>query len=115
MTLAWRRAYSVGAVDPVEHHGVGRLLDVVEDLVHGRHEVVDVLAVDRRDERLVEALDDVVEDLVADVLVLEDRGADRLGVVVVVHELDQQLRRLVEVGREVREQAEVVAAPSGRG
>ena len=54
----------------------GRGLDVVEDLVGGRHEVVDVLAVDRRDERLVETANDVVDDLVADVLVLEDGGRD---------------------------------------
>ena len=86
--------------DAVQHHHVGRGLDVVEDLVRGRHEVVDVLAVDGRDERLVELADDVVHDLVADVLVLEDGGRDALAVAV-VHELDEQLRGRVEVGREL--------------
>ena len=60
-----------GRLDAVEEHHVDGRLDAVEDLVEGRGEIVDVLAVERRDEGLVEALDDVVHDLVADVLELD--------------------------------------------
>ena len=111
--LLWRarppaRRRASWALDAVEEHQVGRRLDAVEDLVEGRGEVVDVLAVERRDEGLVQALDDVVDDLVADVLELEHLAGRALGVAEVVHERGQQLRGLVEVGRELREQAEVL-------
>ena len=58
-------------LDPVEPEEVGDLLDEVDDVVERRGERVDVLAVDRRDERRVQALDDVVRDPVA--LLLADR------------------------------------------
>src|SRR4051812_44260076 len=47
-------------LDPVELEVVRDLLDVVDDVVQRRREVEDVLALERRDEGLVEALDDVV-------------------------------------------------------
>src|SRR5215204_269226 len=47
-------------LDPVQREEVGDLLDPVDDVVQPGCERVDVLAVDRGDERLVEALDDVV-------------------------------------------------------
>ena len=47
-------------LDPVEAEVVGDLLGEVDDVVERRGQLEDVLAVDRRDERLVEALDDVV-------------------------------------------------------
>ncbi len=56
-------------------------------------EVVDVFAVEGRDERVVEALDDVVDDLVADVLVLEDLAGLASWPREVGHELDEQLAR----------------------
>jgi len=42
------------------------------------------------------------------VLVLEDGGGEGFGVPVVLHEPDEKLGRLVEIGREVREETEVV-------
>ena len=68
---ACSRAYSVGCSTRYRT-SVGGGLDAVEDFVDGRRQVVDVLAVERGDERAVQAVDDVVHDLVADVLVLED-------------------------------------------
>ena len=58
--------------------------------------------------RLVQALDDVVDDLVADVLELEHLARRALEGAVVVHERGQELRGLVERGGELREQAEVL-------
>src|SRR3954451_5880503 len=52
-------------LDPVEAQEVGDLLDVVDDVVHPGGERDDVLTVERRDERLVQPLDDVVRDAVA--------------------------------------------------
>ena len=55
-------------LDAVQREEVRHLFRVVDDVVERGGEGVDVLAVDRRDERLVEALDDVVRDPVALVL-----------------------------------------------
>src|SRR5829696_7111894 len=52
-------------LDPVQREEVRHLLDPVDDVVEPRRQRVDVLAVDRGDERLVEPLDDVVRDPVA--------------------------------------------------
>ena len=60
-------------LDPVQPEVVGDLFDEVDDVVQRGGEVEDVLALDRRDERLVEALDDVVRDPVA--LLLADHDA----------------------------------------
>ena len=62
-------------LDLVEAEEVGDLLDVVDDVVERGGERVDVLAVDRRDERLVQAVDDVVRDAVALLLADQDRRA----------------------------------------
>ena len=56
-------------LDVVDDEGLGDLLDAVEHVVEARDQVVDVLAVERRDERPVEPRLDLVVDLVA--LVLE--------------------------------------------
>ena len=80
-------------LDPVEPEVVRDLLDVVDDVVERRGEVEDVLALDRRDERRVEALDDVVRDPVA--LLLADHDlAGELPVVgpAVEHPLEQRRR-----------------------
>ena len=66
-------------LDPVEREEVRDLLDPVDDVVEPGRERVDVLAVDRRDERLVEALDDVVRDPVA-LLLADDDVARELAV-----------------------------------
>src|SRR3954447_1011112 len=67
-------------LDPVEAQEVGDLLDVVDDVVHPGGERDDVLTVERRDERLVQPLDDVVRDAVA-VLLAHDDVARELPVV----------------------------------
>src|SRR5438034_548621 len=55
-------------LDPIDNEALGGRLDVVEHVVQPRGEVVDVLAIDRRDEGRVQLLDDLVGDLVARVL-----------------------------------------------
>src|SRR5437588_396005 len=59
-------------LDPVEPEVVGDLLGVVDDVVEGGGQLQDVLAVDRRDERLVEPADDVMRYLVAVALAAQD-------------------------------------------
>ena len=78
-------------LDLVEAEEVGRLLDVVDDVVDLRREAVDVLAVERGHEGRVEALDDVVGDPVALLLGLEDLPVQALGAVgpVLEHLLEQ--------------------------
>src|SRR3954467_5463272 len=66
-----------GGLDLVEAEVVGDLLGVVDHVVERGCERVDVLAVDRRDEQLVEAADDVVRDPVA--LLLADEDVAREG------------------------------------
>src|SRR4051795_10962875 len=62
-------------LDLVEAEVVGDLFRVVDDVVEGARQRVDVLAVDRSDEHLVEAADDVVGDAVA--LLLADQDVAR--------------------------------------
>ena len=64
-------------LDLVEAEVVGDLLGEVDDVVERRGERVDVLAVDRGDERLVEAPDDVVRDPVALLLADQDVARER--------------------------------------
>ena len=54
-----------------------RPVDQVDDVVEAHGELVDVLAVDRRDERPVDAPQDLVRDLVALVLEALDLVGDR--------------------------------------
>ena len=77
-------------LDPVEAEEVGDLLDEVDDVVERRRERDDVLAVERRDERLVQPLDDVVRDPVA-LLLADDDVARQLAVVgpLLEHPLEQ--------------------------
>src|SRR5215208_1450664 len=98
-------------LDAVQRQEVGDLLDEVDDVVHARRERVDVLAVDRRDERRVEALDDVVRDPVA-LLLADDHVPPDLPVVgpVVEHALEQ-LRGTNDVGAGFLEQVEELAFP----
>ena len=62
-------------LDAVQREVVGDLLDEVDDVVERGGEVEDVLSLDRRHERVVEALDDVVRDPVA--LLLADHDLAR--------------------------------------
>src|SRR5215218_1268622 len=74
-------------LDLVEAEVVGDLLRVVHDVVERRRQLVDVLPVDRGDEGLVEALDDVVGDPVAVLLADEDLA----GELVALREIPQHL------------------------
>ena len=78
-------------LDLVEAEVVGDLLDEVDDVVERRGEREDVLAVDRRDERLVEALDDVVRDPVALLLADEDVAREVRAVGIVREHLVEQV------------------------
>src|SRR2546421_165645 len=97
------------SLDLVEAHVVGDLLGVVDDVVERRGQLVDVLAVDRGDEGLVEALDDVVGDPVA--LLLADQDVPRqVGALRVVAEhLVQEVGRAHDVARRLLEQVEELA------
>src|SRR3954447_17225858 len=77
-------------LDAVEPEEVRDLLDEVHDVVQAGGERDDVLAVERRDERLVQPLDDVVRDPVA-LLLAHDDVARQLSVVgpLVEHALEQ--------------------------
>src|SRR4051812_5490793 len=59
-------------LDPVEDEGVRALLDVVEDVVEAADEGVNVLAIERRDERRLEPPADLVAQLVAAMLGVAD-------------------------------------------
>jgi hypothetical protein len=59
-----------------EREVVRDLLDEVDDVVQRGREIEDVLALDRRHERLVEALDDVVRDPVALLLADHDLAGE---------------------------------------
>ena len=77
-------------LDPVEPEEVGDLLDEVDDVIQRRREGDDVLAVERRHERRVQPLDDVVGDAVA-LLLADDDIAHRFAVVgpLLEHVLEQ--------------------------
>ena len=81
---ASRRASSVGPVDAVDDERLGDRLDPVDDVVEPRHELVDVLAVERRHERVLEPAVDLVVDLVAALLERLDRGHALVEIVVLV-------------------------------
>ena len=61
-----------GLADPVARDLPGRLVDVVADVVERAREPVHVVAVERRDERAVKQVDDLVRQAVALVLELLD-------------------------------------------
>ena len=80
-------------LDAVQDERVRRLLDVVEDVVEGADQAVDVLAVERGDERRLEPAPDLVADLVAAVLgVANLAGALLRRVVGPEHRLEQSGR-----------------------
>src|SRR5829696_8156689 len=93
-------------LDLVEGEEVGGLLGEVDDVVHLRREAVDVLAVDRRDEGRVEALDDFVGDFVALLLGLEDFEAEAAVVGPAAHHLVEQARRVEGVVARFAEEVE---------
>jgi hypothetical protein len=116
-TVKWRMSSKVRELlgllhrrlDAVQREEVGDLLDEVHHVVHRRGERVDVLPVDRRDERRVESLDDVVRDAVA-LLLADDHVTGDLPVVgpLVEHALEQ-LCGADDVGAGFLEQVEELA------
>src|SRR5918999_1043060 len=96
-------------LDLVEPEVVGDLLGVVHDVVERGGELVDVLAVDRRDERLVEPLDDVVRDPVAVLLADQDVARELAAVGVVAQHLLEQPGGAQDVAAGLLEQVEELA------
>src|SRR3954462_452637 len=98
-------------LDLVEAEVVRDLLGVIDHVVERRGERVDVLAVDRGDEHLVEAADDVVGDPVA--LLLADQDvAGEVGVVgEVAQHLIEQVGGALDVSGGLLEQVEELAVP----
>src|SRR5215217_2602312 len=96
-------------LDAVQPHEVRDLLDEVDDVVERRGQRVDVLTVDRRDERRVQPLDDVVGDAIA-LLLADDHVTGQLTMVgpLPEHAL-QQLGRPDDVGARLLEQVEELA------
>jgi hypothetical protein len=93
-------------LDLVQAEVVGDLVDEVDDVVERADEGEDVLAVDRRDERLVEVLVDVVGDPVA-FLLADDDVASEVGAIGVVGEhLVEQIGAADDVGRGLLEEVE---------
>ena len=101
-------------LDLVEAEVVGDLLGVVDDVVERRGELVDVLAVDRGDERLVEALDDVVRDPVALLLADQDVARELAVLGELAQHLVEQLRGAQDVAAGLLEEVEELAVASGR-
>jgi hypothetical protein len=90
----------------VQHEQIRGRVRVVEDVVHLRREVIDVLAVERRDERGVQRAHHGVRDLVTDVLAVLDRRGPRLRVVVRSHHRQEQLSGFHDVLRGLLEELE---------
>ena len=80
-----------GGLDLVKPQVIGHFLDVVDDVVQGRGEREDVLPVDGSDERVVQAIDDVVGDPIAFVLTVADLLGQRFGFRVAAQKLIQEL------------------------
>jgi hypothetical protein len=100
-------------LDLVEPEVVGDLVDEVDDVVEVADQGEDVLAVDRRDERRVQPLVDVMGDAVA--LLLADHDVARqVGAVGVVREhLVEQVGAADDVGGRFLEEVEEHAVLAG--
>ena len=84
-------------LDAVDDERLGDGLDAVHDVVEPRDELVDVLAIERRDERVLEPAGDLVVDLVAALLERLDVGDARLELVVLLDHLVERRRRRGQV------------------
>src|SRR3954454_15259690 len=100
-------------LDLVQAEVVGHLLGQVDDVVQARGELDDVLALDRRDERLVEPVDDVVGDPVALVLAHEDVPGPLARLRVVAQHLVEQVGRADVVRSRLLEEVEELALLGG--
>src|SRR5687768_11963294 len=93
-------------IDLVEEAGVGHLLDEVEDVVEAADQLVNVLAVERRDERVLELLTDVVAQTVTLALEIAQLAREPLALVVRAEELVEQSRAGQDVVGVVDEELE---------
>src|SRR5262249_4853203 len=93
-------------LDPGQDERVGRLLDEVEDVVERADQGVDVLPIERRDERRFEPAPDLVADLVAAMLGVPDLTGSLLRRVVRAEHGFQQARRPRDVRRMLGAQVE---------
>src|SRR5664279_513483 len=96
----------------VERHRLARVLEQVEDVVHGVDEAVDLLAVDRRDEGLVEEPVDLGGDLVGLALGVADLAGvlvAQLRIGVMLDQTDEGARALGDVRPVLVEELEEVA------
>src|SRR4051794_29823382 len=96
-------------LDLVEHEEVRDLLGEVDDVVQRRGQGDDVLTVDRRDERVVQPLDDVVREPVALLLADQDVARDVLRVREASEHLVEEVGAAHEVARRRLEQVEELA------
>jgi len=103
-----------GRLDFVEPEIIRDLLREVDHVVERRGELVDVLAVDRRHERLVEALDDVVGDPVAVLLADQDVARQLITLGVLREQLLEQCRGPKDVPARLLEQIEELAIARGK-
>jgi hypothetical protein len=100
-------------LDLVEAEVVGDLVDEVDDVVEVADEPQHVLAVDRRDERRVQPLVDVVGDAVALLLADDDVAREIRPVGIVGEHLIEEARAADDVGRRLLEQVEEDAVLAG--
>src|SRR5215210_5408605 len=100
-------------LDLVEAEVVRDLLGEVDDVVERGGQLVDVLAVDRRDERLVQPLDDVVGDPVAVLLADQDLARELVALRVRVQQLLEQRDRALDVPAGLLEQVEELTVAGG--
>ena len=81
----------------VEDEVLGRLLEEIEDVVNGGGQLMDILPVQRRDERPVELRHDLMRNLVAGMLQpLQPRGLGR-DVLKIPREVVQRLGRVQQI------------------
>ena len=90
MIAVCSRAVVGRRVDLVEDAGVGDLLDEVEDVVEAADQLMDVLAIERRDEGVLQLVADVVADPVALALQVAELAREPLALVVGAEELLEQ-------------------------
>src|SRR4051812_9527181 len=93
-------------LDAVEPEVVRHLVDEVDDVVERRGQLEDVLPVDRRDERRVQPLDDVVGDPVAGLLADDDVASQVGGLRVPPQHPVEQVGGLDRVGGRLLEEVE---------
>src|SRR5829696_2645431 len=93
-------------LDLVEPEVVGNLLGVVHDVVERGRQRVDVLTVNRRDEHLIEPLDDVVRDPVAVLLADQDLPRELVALGVLLEQFLEQPGRAQDVPAGLLKQVE---------